>query len=181
MVVVATGTLPRLPDDVKGINQDNVVSNVIDVINGKAEVGQNVLIVDVQRHIQGLGTADFLSQQGKTVELITPDPFPGEVMEAGTRMALYMRLSRAGVKLTPNTRLKEISGNTVTVTNVHTGQESVIEGVDTVILSYGGIENNELYYALKGQVKEVYAAGDCKGVRKIMWATNDGAEIGRMI
>lgn len=49
------------------------------------------------------------------------------------------------------------------------------------MLSYGGIENNGLYYALKGKVKELYAVGDCKGVRKIMWATNDGATLAREI
>jgi len=50
-----------------------------------------------------------------------------------------------------------------------------------VVLSYGGVENNELFYALKGQVKECYAVGDCKGVRKLLWATNDGAAIARWI
>jgi len=74
-----------------------------------------------------------------------------------------------------------ISGNTVKVIDVYSGQQRDIEGIDTVILSYGGVENNELYYALKGQVKELYAVGDCKGVRKLMWATDDAAKIGRMI
>lgn len=86
-----------------------------------------------------------------------------------------------GVKLSPGTALKEISGNTVTVTELYTRQERVIEGIDTIVLSYGGIENNELYYALKGKVKELHAVGDCKGVRKIMWATNDGATLAREI
>ncbi len=34
---------------------------------------------------------------------------------------------------------------------------------------------------MKGQVKELYAVGDCKGVRKLIWATNDGATVGRKI
>ena len=65
--------------------------------------------------------------------------------------------------------------------NTFTGQMRVIEGIDTVVLSYGGIENNTLYYDLQDTVKEVYAVGDCKGIRKIMWATNEGATVGRMI
>ena len=181
VVVVATGSLPLIPDDVPGIDQDNVVDNVRDVLNGQVEVGQNVLIVDVQRHIQGLSTADFLVKQGKKVEVIFPYPSPGEEVEQLTRMVLIPRLSWAGVKLTPNARLKEISGNTVTVVTPLTGEERVIDNIDTVVLSYGSVENNELYYALKGQVKELYAAGDCKGVRKIVWATNDGAVVARMI
>ena len=181
VVVVATGSVPRVPHDIKGIEQDNVVKNVRDVLTGKAEVGQNVLIIDCQRHIQGLSTADFLAQQGKKVEVVTHDPAPGQDMEGGTRMALTRRLFQAGVKITPNMRLKEISGDTVTLANFYTDEETVIENVDTVILSYGGVENNELYYALKGKVGELYACGDCRGVRKLVWATNDGAAIGRMI
>jgi len=96
-------------------------------------------------------------------------------------MALLQRLYLNGVKLTPSTRVREISDNKVTIANLFTDQESVIEGIDTVVLACGGVENNELFYALKGQVKELYAVGDCKGVRKILWATNDGAMIGRVI
>jgi len=181
VVVVATGSLPLIPDDIPGSEQDNVINNVRDVLDGKVEVGQNVLIADEQRHIQGLCTADFLAQQGKKVEVITPYPSAGEDMEQLTRMILLPRLVWAGVKITPSSRLKEISGNTVTVVTPLTMEERVIENVDTVILSYGGVENNELYYALKGQVKELYAVGDCKGVRKVVWATNDGATVARMI
>ncbi len=57
----------------------------------------------------------------------------------------------------------------------------MIEGVDTIILSYGGVEDNDLYYALKDEFAEVYAVGDCNGVRKRLWAVNDGAAIGRQI
>jgi NADPH-dependent 2,4-dienoyl-CoA reductase/sulfur reductase-like enzyme len=180
VVVVATGSLPRVPYDIPGIYQDNVC-DVRDVLTGKAKVGQNVLIVDYQLHIQGLSTADFLAQQGKKVELITPGPYPGQEMEGGTRLALMRRLTQAEVKITPNMRLKEISSNTAALANFYTDEETVIEGVDTVILSYGGVENNSLYYSLQGQVKELYAVGDCKGVRKLVWATNDGATIGRTI
>jgi 2,4-dienoyl-CoA reductase-like NADH-dependent reductase (Old Yellow Enzyme family)/thioredoxin reductase len=181
VVIVATGSLPLVPDDVPGIDQDNVVNNVRDVLSGKVEVGQNVLIVDAQGHIHGLGTADFLVQQGKKVEIVTPWQGVGEDMEQITRLALLRRLAWSGVKIATESRLKEISGNRVVVANPLTEEERVIENIDTIILSYGSVENNALYYALKGKVKELYAAGDCNGVRKIMWATNDGATIARKI
>jgi len=181
VVVVATGSVPLVPDNVPGIDQDNVINNVRDVLDGKAEVGQNVLIVDVQQHIQGLSTADFLAQQGKKVEVICPYSRPGASVEELTHMALTRRLAWAGVKITPETSLKEVSGTIVAVVSNYSGEERVIESVDTVILAYGDVENNGLYYALKGKVKELYAAGDCKGVRKILWATSDGATIARMI
>ena len=179
-VIVATGSKARIPPHIKGTDQPNVV-NVRDIIDVKVEAGQKVLVVDCQRHIQGLGTADFLAQLGKTVEVITPDVEPAGDMEGITRSALLQRLFNVGVKVTCNTRLVEISGNTVAVANALTDEERVIEDVDTIVLSYGGVENNSLYYALKGKVKEIYPVGDCKGVRKLLWATNDGAMIGRVV
>lgn len=183
VIVVATGSRPVVPGNIPGVDQDNVVSNVRDVLSGRAEVGQNVLIVDFQRHIQGLATADFLAQQGKSVEVVFPLASPGENMEQLTRMALLRRLSWAGVKLTPHAQLKEISGNAVIVTTPLTEDERAIEGIDTVVLSYGGTEDNGLYYALREQFPdtEIYAAGDCNGVRKMLWAVHDGAVIGRAI
>jgi len=181
VVVVATGSFPRIPTDVPGIDQDNVVKSVREVLSGEAEVGQNVLIVDAQHRTEGLTTADFLAQQGKKVEVICPWEEAGEEIEELTKMALMRRLAWAGVKLTTRTSLKEISGNTATMVDNYSSEERTIEGLDTIVLSYGSVENNDLYYALKGKVKELYAAGDCKGVRKILWATSDGGTVGRMI
>ncbi len=181
VVIVATGSNPRVPDDVPGIGQSNVIKTVRDVLSGKAEVGQNVLIVDTQLRTEGLTTADFLAQQGKKVEVISPWESPGSDIEQITRIYLMQRLAFSGVKITPRTSLKEISGNSVTVVNTYNSEERVLEGIDTVVLSYGSVENNELYYSLKGKVKEVYSAGDANGIRKILWATSDGATIARKI
>jgi thioredoxin reductase len=101
-------------------------------------------------------------------------------LEEVTRMALRQRLADSKVKMSPGTGLKSIDGNDVTLTNPG-GQGDRVEDFDTVILSYGGVEDNELYYALKDAFPEVYIAGDCSGVRKRLWAVNDGAEIGRQI
>ena len=181
VVVVATGSLPLVPDDIEGINQDNVITNVRDVLTGKAQVGQNVLIADFQRHIQGLSTADFLAGQGKNVEVISPLPEPGADMEELTHMILLRKLNAEKVKLTPHTMLRRIEGNNVVVAEPMSEEERTIENIDTVILSYGGIEDNKLYYALKDKVKELYAVGDCRGVRKILWAVDDGAQLARAI
>lgn len=182
VIVVATGSKPMPPpQDVPGIDQDNVITNVRDVLAGKVEVGQNVLIVDHQRHIEGLATADFLAEQEKKVEVIFPVEVPGTHMELGTKTALRRRLAWGGVKLTPQAQLKSISGNSVTVTDLTLDEERVIDGIDTIILSYGGVEDNDLYYQLKAEFPEVHAAGDCTGVRKTLWAVHDGAVVGREI
>jgi 2,4-dienoyl-CoA reductase-like NADH-dependent reductase (Old Yellow Enzyme family)/thioredoxin reductase len=182
VVVVATGSKPMIPwKDIPGIDQDNVIKSVREVLSGQAEVGQNVLIVDHQRHIEGLATADFLAQQQKKVEVIYPLDQAAANMERITKTVLRRRLAWGQVKLTPFTELKSISGDSVTVVDPGTDEERVLSGFDTIILSYGGVEDNDLYYLLKDKFPEVYAAGDCNGVRKTLWAVHDGAVIGRAI
>ena len=179
VVVVATGSKPMVPKSIPGIDQDNVVSNVRDVLSGRAQVGENVLIADNQWNIEGLVTADFLAEQGKKVEVIFPFEAPASAAEEVTRMALRQRLENAGVTMSRGTSLRSISGSSVTVGGGRGNRD--IEGVDTIILSYGSVEDSDLYLALKDRFPEVHAAGDCNGVRKRRWAVNDGAVIGRQI
>jgi len=181
-IVVATGSKPMRPfTEIPGMDQDNVIMSVRDVLSGEAEVGENVLIVDSQQHIEGLATADFLANQEKKVEVVFPQDTPAPNMEMITKIMLRQKLSWNKVKLTPRAQLKAISGNSVTVIDPSTQEERVIDDIDTVILSYGGEENNQLYYLLKQNFPEVYAAGDCNGVRKTLWAVHDGAVIGRTL
>ena len=71
VVVIATGSYPRRPADIPGINQDNVVT-VRDVLTGKAKVGQNVVVSDFHPNFQGGTCAEFLADQGKTVTMLSP-------------------------------------------------------------------------------------------------------------
>jgi thioredoxin reductase len=180
VVVVATGSKPMAPAHIPGMDQENVIDNVRDVLSGKADTGRTVLILDNQWHLEGLVAADFLASRGKRVELAYPVETPGALVENVTRMALCQRLEAAGVKLRPRTMIRSIAGNSVSLTSP-AGEDIGEVEVDTVVLSFGGVEDNELYYSLKRKFPEVYAVGDCNGVRRRLWAVNDGAEIGRHI
>jgi len=179
-VVVAIGSLPRIPLDVSGTDEDIVVE-ARDVLAGNVEVGQNVLVLAGEHHIQALSTADFLAELGKKVEVLCEEFYAGsQIPELATKHAIYARLFQKGVTLTPCTWVKRISGKTVVTYNVFAAQERSIE-VDTVVLACGGIENNSLYRALKDQVKELHAAGDCVGVKRFPEAVRDGAIVGRAL
>jgi len=178
-VVLAIGSVPLVPD-IPGVNQDNVVE-AREVLTGEAEVGHKVVVFAGEQHAQALSTADFIASQGKEVEILCEEYHAGSQIEMGTRAAIYERLYEAGVTLTPCTALKEVSGNTVLATNVHTGREYRIDGVDTVVLACGGMEDPNLLHALRGQVKELHVVGDAAGVRRLPDATMDGARVGRAI
>jgi 2,4-dienoyl-CoA reductase-like NADH-dependent reductase (Old Yellow Enzyme family) len=58
-VVVATGSIPHIPD-IPGVDGDNVVE-VRQVLNDEVEVGNTVVIIGDDDDIQSLSTADFLA------------------------------------------------------------------------------------------------------------------------
>lgn len=178
-VIVASGSVPLVPH-IRGINSNHVV-NVWQVLDEETEVGDNVVVIADDDHIQGLSAADFLADRGKKVEVICWGYAAGPKIEPATRQALYQRLLRNDVTLTPNTRVREITGRTVVTVNHFSDKERRIEGVDTVVIASGNREDNALYYALRNRVPEVHLVGDANGVRKIHNATMDAARIARTL
>ena len=178
-VVVATGAVPFIPE-LPGADGNNVVE-MRQVLQGEVEVGQNVIIADLQRHIYGLDVADFLAEKGKKVELLTEAIHAGMDVDFSTLETIYFRLLSKGVVITPLTGVKEIRGNTVVAYNVLTKTERLIEGVDTVVFCTDGRADDTLYRSLKRQVKELYEVGQCVSPRKLLDSVYDGALVGRAI
>jgi mycofactocin system FadH/OYE family oxidoreductase 2 len=178
-VVVATGSLPTKP---KLLGSDKVrVVEIREVIEEKVGVGNNVVVVDEEYHMQPLEVSDFLADRGAKVELLTETLFAGSQVDESTLVAIYDRLLGKGVIITPLTKLKEIKGDTVIVFNVFTKAERERQGIDTVVIASGGEANDSLYRSLKGQVKELYAIGQCLSPRKLRDSIGDGARVGRQI
>ncbi|MBI2832246.1 MAG: FAD-dependent oxidoreductase [Chloroflexi bacterium] len=82
-------------------------------------------------------------------------------------------LRNKGVVFSVFTSLKKISGNVVTLADVHTQEERTVE-VDTVVMSTGYRANDSLWRTLTGQVPELYAAGDCYSPRRALDAIHEG-------
>jgi NADPH-dependent 2,4-dienoyl-CoA reductase/sulfur reductase-like enzyme len=178
-VVVATGATPSIPE-VPGAGSDGVVE-MKQVLKGEVEVGQNVVVAAIQHHMHGLQMADFLTEQGKRVELLSTSAYAGDKLDFFTVEDVYTRLLQKGVVFTPLTAVKEIRGNTVVVRNVLTRIERQIEGVDTVVFCTDGRPNDDLYRSLKGKVKELYQVGQCASPRELLDSVHDGAFVGRAL
>ena len=178
-VVVATGSVPFTPE-IPGLDADNVF-DVRRVLTGDVQAGHRVVIIAAEEHMQALSVADYLSETGRQVEILTPSYYAGVTVEPETKQAVYRRLFKKGVVITPHTGVKAVSGRTVVAFNVFTTAERRIEDVDTVVAAFGSKEENSLYYALKDRVKEIYRIGDANGVRRVHDATREGAIVGRML
>jgi 2,4-dienoyl-CoA reductase-like NADH-dependent reductase (Old Yellow Enzyme family)/thioredoxin reductase len=179
-IVLATGSLPAKPS-LAGVDQPNVV-DCRDVLLDKVEVGQHVVVVAGEQHMQSLTCADFLASRGKEVQLINEELHPGMKAESGTVRTVLQRLYTNGVIISPSTALRAIEKDTVVTYNVLTGVERRIPNIDTVVLCYGGVPDMSLYHTLKSSWnKELHQVGDCVSPSRIQNATYYGARVGRLL
>jgi hypothetical protein len=148
--------------------------NPSQVLNGEVTVGNHVLVYESTGLQEGPTTADFLAERGKKVELFTHYPVIAAywgVFQSdsyGTHLPIiWARLKKNGVTITPVTKIRKISGRTVTIYDIWTGEERNIENVDTVVLATGYRSNDALYRALKGQVNNLYSVGDGNSPKRV--------------
>jgi 2,4-dienoyl-CoA reductase-like NADH-dependent reductase (Old Yellow Enzyme family)/thioredoxin reductase len=177
-VVVATGAHPYILS-MPGSHQPNVTSPA-QILKGEVVAGDKVIVFDTTGLQEAPTVADFLAEKGKKVELLTYFPSINAYWGLQTKMigthipVVWPRLKRNGVVITPLANIKEISGRMVTVADVYSSEERVIQDVDTIVMATGYRSNNRLYFDLKGKVKELYAIGDCALPRRALDAISEG-------
>ncbi|OGO43974.1 MAG: NADH:flavin oxidoreductase [Chloroflexi bacterium RBG_16_60_22] len=180
VVIIATGSVPR-ECPVPGAQGPNIY-NVWQVLTGEAAPGEKVLFVDYDGHHQATATAEFLTDRGKKVHMLTSSLFVGQ--DLGPIQDLYLtrqRLLLKGVTFTPDFAVMEIKGLEVKGFNVYSNEWQTFGGYDAIVLAMGNRVEDGLYKALKGKVKELYRIGDCVAPRKIDMAILEGEKVGRMI
>ena len=179
-VIVATGSQPKARP-VAGADRSRVY-NVWQVLSGDADLGDQVLFVDDDGHHQGTATAEYLADLGKTVHVVTPTLFVAS--ELGPTQDLYLtrqRLLQKGVTFTPDFAVMEVEDGAVKGFNVYSNEWSTIAGYDSVVLALGNDADDELYFALKGRVPELYRAGDCVAPRRVDSAILEGYLAGKRV
>ncbi len=178
VVIIAAGAVPFILP-VPGSDRSNVAAPS-QILDGKVEAGDTVLIYESTGMQEGPTTADYLAEKGKHVEILTHFPticahWGLKSLGNGTHIpVIWERLKKNHVKVTPYTTVKEIRGKQVVLTDVLSGEESTVKGIDTVVMATGYRPENRLYQALKGRVKELYAIGDCKLPRRSLDAIHEG-------
>ena len=181
VVVVATGSTPKT-NPIPGEYAFPAVLNTVDVLKERVETGEKVLLIDLDGHHQGTGTAEFLADRGKKVHVLVPALFQGA--QLGPLQDLFLarqRLALKGVTCTPDIAVLEIQGTVAKGLNVYSNEMMDFEGYETIVLAAGNVAEDGLYFALKGKVKELYRIGDCVAPRKTDMAIVEGHRVGRRI
>jgi thioredoxin reductase len=184
VVIVATGSVPKKYP--VGGGDGPAIFNVLQVLNGEAELGQNVCLIDYDGHQRATATAEFIANQGKKVDMITSSLFI--CAELGPTQDLYssrQRLLQKGVTFTPDIAVMEVGGEagakTVKGFNVYSNVWFDWGPYDSIVLVMGQQVDDDLYMSLKGKVPELYRIGDCVAPRKVDMAIWEGHKIGREI
>jgi mycofactocin system FadH/OYE family oxidoreductase 2 len=181
VAIVATGSVPR-ENPFPGRYTPSQVLNVWQVLKGGTPIGEKVLLIDGDGHHKATSTAEFLADHGKKVDILTDALFIG--VELGPIGDLYnsrQRLLQKGVTFTSDMRVQEIEGATVKAVNVYSNEVFVYEGYDTIVVVMANRPNHDLYFGLKGKIKELYRIGDCVAPRKIDMAIWEGNKVGRIL
>ncbi|MFH1955244.1 MAG: FAD-dependent oxidoreductase [Pseudomonadota bacterium] len=181
VVVVATGSVPRIPENLPGGNLDHVLT-VWDVYDGQKPIGERVLMVDEEAHQKSLCTAEYLLDRGHHVEIVTSLIYVGVGMDFTNLTPLYGRLFSAGASMTTHVRILKIEEHRVMGVHIHSKKEVVFDGIDTVVLALGQRTNNALFQSLETEKDfEVYGVGDCVAPRTVLEAIHEGERVGRLI
>jgi mycofactocin system FadH/OYE family oxidoreductase 2 len=183
-VIVATGSVPKAHP--VGGADGPAVFNVWQVLEDKPELGEKVCLIDYDGHQRATATAEYLANQDKTVHMITSSLFIGA--ELGPTQDLYLsrqRLLTKGVTFTPDIAVMEVGGEAgakeIKGFNVYSNQWHTWGPYDSVVLAMGQQVDADLYFALKGKVKELYRIGDSVAPRKVDMAIWEGHKVGREI
>jgi len=159
---------------VPGADGKNVVQSV-DVITGKAQVGNSVVVLG-GRYV-GMELALSLAKQGKKVMLATRGDLGREV-EISIYLDIRNELIERCVQIFTHSPVSEITGTGVYVTHQN---KALFLKADTVVLAVGSRPENKLAGQIKGLVPEIHEVGDCREPRTAIHATQDAARVARQM
>ena len=179
-VVVATGSTPNR-QAFPGADGPGVY-DVSDVLEGRAQLGKNVLLVDTLGFHEATSTAEFLAELGCRVEVITQTLYVGQ--DLGVTLDLehwYRRARRLGIRTTPDYTVLWIEPGKVNAIHNYSGRQRAFDGLDSVVLAVPRRANDVLYKALRGRVRELHRIGDAVAPRRAHAAIVEGERVGRLI
>ena len=175
VVILATGASPLIPE-IPGVDVDKVTT-AGDILLGEKEAGEKVVIIGGGE--VGSELAWFLAEKGKKVTIV--EMLYGVAMDMNlfSRFYLLDKLAELGVEVLTTMTAEQITDEGVATVDM-SGNRQVV-AADTVILAVGFRSDSELEEKLKGEVPELYTAGDCVRPGKILGAIHGGSRIARLI
>jgi 2,4-dienoyl-CoA reductase-like NADH-dependent reductase (Old Yellow Enzyme family)/thioredoxin reductase len=175
VVLIATGATPYRPDFAQeGALQ---VLDAWQVLRGQGTVGQSVVIIDWRADWIGIGIAEHLAQQGRSVRLAVTGIAAGENLPWYVRDTSAAGLHKLGVTVLPYMRLYGSDSDSVYLQHVSSGEAVVIDKVDTLVLCTGHTPVDELSDSIADLDIETRVIGDAASPRTAEEAVYEGLAV----
>jgi pyruvate/2-oxoglutarate dehydrogenase complex dihydrolipoamide dehydrogenase (E3) component len=170
-VVLATGPVYSKGQGA-GFEAENVV-NVLDVLSGKATVGDKVVVWGNRK--PGIGVALFLAKQGKKVTVVGKERTAGFDVNPSFKWRYMIYLRQNKVMAYNDCNIEEIKGDEVMV-RTYDGYRFPLQ-CDTVVVTEREA-NNSLKDVVQQEGIELFVIGDALVPRNLSSAVHDGYRIG---
>jgi len=179
-VVVATGSAPNR-HAIAGADAAPNVVDVEDVLDGRATVGDRVLVVDQLGFHEATSCAELLAEAGRDVQVVTQTLYVGQ--DLGVTLDLehwYRRARQLGIVCTPDHSALGIEDGALQAVHNYTGEPRAFDA-DTIVLAVPRVARSALFHALEGRVAERYLVGDALAPRRAHAAILEGERAARAI
>lgn len=182
-VVIATGgeALTSFPvafysQPVPGWDLPFVVTHEA-AVAGPESLGRRIVVADLVGQVEGIGIAELLAAQGRTVVLSMPFAAPPH-LDGETAGQALGRAVRAGATWRPQTLVESIVPGEVRLRDLLSGTVATVEA-DSVVVRTHGRSRDGLYHEAKEAGMAVVRAGDAVAPRTADRAIYDGHLAGR--
>ena len=175
VVLIATGARPYRPD----FPQEGALQ-IVDawqVLRNQGTLGQSVVVIDWRADWIGIGIAEHLAQQGRSVRLAVSGTAAGESLPLYVRDHSAASLHKLGVKVLPYMRLYGSDADSVYLQHVSGGEAVVIEQVDALVLCTGHTPVDELSDTVEDLGIDVRLIGDAASPRTAEEAVYEGLSV----
>ena len=179
VVAVATGAGPRRPG-IPGADSAHV-AEVREVLAGRADLGERVLVVAQDDHLAPLSVADHLAMAGHQVTVVYATHQPAPLLGRYIIGSILGRLDAADVRFVFMEEVVGIERNTVSTRHVYSGRERTLGEFDSVVLACGSVSEAGLYEALRAKRPEVHVLGDAYAPRRLVFATRQAWALAQQI
>ena len=186
-VVLATGGRPSRrgfqralaqQDSLPGAESGNVAT-IYEALEGTAELGQRVLLLDEMNNWRGLGTAVHLAEAGHEVTVITAASALAKGLEASAAdVPLRQRFAKAGGRGLVETALLSWSEEGQAHFRALLDGREWKESYDSLVLCTLPEAETALPTALAESGLEVHSIGDCVAPRRAALAIYEGRKLG---
>ncbi|MFC2070579.1 FAD-dependent oxidoreductase [Chloroflexota bacterium] len=173
-VVLATGIKSVIPQ-IPGIEGPKVVLS-LDVLAGKAKVGQRVAIIGGE--LVGCETADYLTDTCQQITVMRRGEAFATNVNPIARENLLARLDSKGITMLPGVKYEKITNEGIVIAREEKRQTIP---ADTIVIAAGVVPETNLMDSLKVKGLTTYTIGDCASPGKIADAIREAARVGREI